>query len=132
MSLTQFASLLKQKRTTLKLSQSKVAELCYLSKSSYNHYENGNRLPTLETLFLLSNVLETDVNELILAIVYDTDVTDENKSQASSHKLKEASPSENKRQDGFIIGFNLLNQEEQQAIIDIIDSLLSAKTSDTK
>ena len=50
MNITRFATLLKQKRNALNLSQSKVAELCFLSKSSYNHYERGTRLPTLETL----------------------------------------------------------------------------------
>ena len=64
-----FAALLKQKRTTLHLSQSQVAKQCFIAKSSYNHFERGIRLPSLETLIRLCKVLKTDPSEFIYAII---------------------------------------------------------------
>ncbi len=124
MNTKKFGSLLKQKRTTLLLSQSKVAELCYLSKSTYNHYEHGLRLPTLETLLRLGEVLHTDVNEFIMALA-DADSNNENLTTYYSQENNSDILEESNGQYGFFIeNFKLLDKDQQKIVMDIIDSIL--------
>lgn len=124
-----FAALLKQKRTTLNLSQSKVAQLCYLSKSSYSHLERGIRFPSLETLIKLSEVLKTDPKEFIFAIISDDTTGEED---TSTGLIKEDTPSDTMYHESFIESFNLLAQHEQKAVVDIIDSIINSNKDNTK
>ena len=129
MNITKFATLLKQKRTALNLSQSKVAELCYLSKSSYNHYERGTRLPTLETLFQLSIILKTDLREFIDVLYSGNEIYVSNHSSIS---IQESIPSSSKYETSFTSTFSLLDQQEQKAIVDIMDSILYSNNKKIK
>lgn len=121
MNLSNFAALLKQKRTALHLSQSKVAQLCYMSKSSYSHFENGKRLPSLETMLKLCKILNTDLEEFI-GVLYSNDAKEEN--HESPGFLRENESVDSVYQSSFIATFNLLDQQGQKAIVDIIDSML--------
>lgn len=126
MNTKKFATLLKQKRTTLKYSQSKVAELCFLSKSSYNHLEHGKRFPSLDTLIRLSDILKTDPKELLSAILADENPDED---LASMDLLREDPPEESHYKNSFVNSFHLLTQDEQKAVLDIIDSLISSHTN---
>lgn len=116
-----FANLLKQKRTTLNISQSKVAKLCFLSKASYNHLERGIRLPSLETLIKLSQILYTEPSELLNAILSDLQYTPNNE------LIEEEPPnySSTSSQMDINTSFDLLDSFQRKAILDIIDSLLN-------
>ncbi|MBE5933409.1 MAG: helix-turn-helix transcriptional regulator [Lachnospiraceae bacterium] len=129
MNITRFATLLKQKRNALNLSQSKVAELCFLSKSSYNHYERGTRLPTLETLFQLSIILKTDLREFVDALYSDNELYVSN---YSTNLVEESTPTNSKYETSFTSTFSLLDQQEQKAIVDIMDSILYSNNKNIK
>lgn len=118
-----FANLIKQKRTTLNLSQSKVAKLCYLSKASYNHLEHGIRLPSLETLIKLSQALNSEPIELLNAILTDLD-----RSNYDKNLIQEKSPSYSNN-SSMNASFEQLNSFQQKAVLDIIDSLITINNS---
>ncbi len=122
-----FAALLKQRRTALHLSQSQVARQCFIAKSSYNHFERGIRLPSLETLIKLGTILKTDPSEFIYAIISeDTDNAGE------AELVEEASPLESSYKRKIDNSFDLLDQYQQKAVMDIIDSIISTNTDNIK
>ena len=124
-----FAALLKQKRTTLHLSQSQVAKQCFIAKSSYNHFERGIRLPSLETLIKLGSILKTDPSEFIYAIISDN----ENQAkEGSSELVEEDSPSESNYKRKIDTSLDLLNQYQQKTVLDIIDSIISTNANNVK
>ncbi len=121
MGIENFAHLLKKRRTALNLTQSKVAQLCYMSKSCYNHFENGKRLPSLNTLFHLSSALNTPLSEFMSAIQSE----DKSNSNPPDSEILREAPYNSYLQNKIIDSFCLLDEPEQKAVIDIIDSLLS-------
>lgn len=124
-----FAALLKQKRTNLHLSQSQVAKQCFIAKSSYNHFERGIRLPSLETLIRLGNVLKTDPSEFIYAIISEGTNSDNN---TETVILEESSPLESSYKRRIDNSFELLDQYQQKAVMDIIDSIISTNANNIK
>ena len=62
-----FANNLKKLRTEKGLSQRELAEQLYVTRTSVNRWECGNRLPDAEMITRLSEVLEVDVNILLNA-----------------------------------------------------------------
>lgn len=60
-----FKDMLKYLREQKGLSQEKLAELTKLSKSTISMYENGNREPKFETLELLADFFNVDMNTLL-------------------------------------------------------------------
>lgn len=122
-----FAALLKQRRTALHLSQSQVARQCFIAKSSYNHFERGIRLPSLETLIKLGTILKIDPSEFIYAIISeDTDNSGE------AELVEEDSPSESSYKSKIHSSFDLLDQYQQKAVMDIIDSIISTNADNIK
>lgn len=55
------------------LTQEKLAELCSLSSSHIGHIERGTRIPSLETVFAVSNVLDISFDSLLLDSFNDAD-----------------------------------------------------------
>ena len=62
-----FANNLKKLRTEKGLSQRELAEQLYVTRTSVNRWECGNRLPDAEMITRLSEVLDVDVNILLNA-----------------------------------------------------------------
>lgn len=60
-----FAKTLKKMRTEKGLSQRELAELLFVTRSTVNRWENGNRLPDAAMLSRLSRCLDVDVNTLL-------------------------------------------------------------------
>lgn len=61
---------LKELRTRMGLTQKQLGDLANVTKVSVCGYEKGNRTPNLETLIIISNVLNTTPNYLL-----DSDLT---------------------------------------------------------
>lgn len=60
-----FAKTLKKLRTEKGLSQRELAELLFVTRSTVNRWENGNRLPDAAMLSRLSRCLDVDVSTLL-------------------------------------------------------------------
>lgn len=54
MNYSAFARIIKAQRIAAGYNQAKVAELLYVSRSTYSHYEKGERIPSTETLIRMS------------------------------------------------------------------------------
>ena len=57
---------LKAKRRAAKLSQDQLAKKVQISVSYYGNIERGQRIPSIDTLVALANVLETSVDYLLV------------------------------------------------------------------
>ncbi len=69
MSQTTFATTLTEKRIAAGYTQSQAADLLYLSRSTYNHYENGTRIPSAEILIEISLLYKIDILDLLIPLV---------------------------------------------------------------
>lgn len=59
------ASLLKEKRVSLGMSQAELADEAGIDRKTVNRIENGHYSPTLETLIALSGALSVTTDELV-------------------------------------------------------------------
>ena len=69
-----FAENLKRIRTAKGLSQQKLAELIYVTRSTVARWESGSRLPDAVMIARLAQCLETDVNTLISAALESEEI----------------------------------------------------------
>lgn len=60
-----FADVLKQLRKREQLTQEELAKKLGMSKSSISMYENGNREPDYETLEVIADFFNVDINTLL-------------------------------------------------------------------
>jgi transcriptional regulator with XRE-family HTH domain len=63
-----FGNVLKEVRTTKKISQEKLAEFCDLDRTYISLLERGLRQPTLTTIFKVSKALDIAPSDLIKKI----------------------------------------------------------------
>ena len=56
---------LKAKRRAMKLSQAELAKAVQISMSFYGNIERGNRVPSIDTLVALANVLNVSTDYLL-------------------------------------------------------------------
>lgn len=122
----QFATLLRKKRILSGLSQYQVAQKCFLSRSSYNHFELGKRIPSLETLMRICSLLNANPMEFLCIITPD-DIKEENPDFTG---FLQHNKQLNLATDIYLLEiFKELFPEEQQAIIGIIDSIITNHSS---
>lgn len=56
---------LRHYRNCKNMSQQDLANQLYIARQTYNHYEKGKRMPPLETLIRISELLEVPIDELL-------------------------------------------------------------------
>ena len=117
-----FANTLAEKRTSAGYTQAQAADLLYISRSSYNHYEQGNRIPPLDVLIQISILFQTDPMEFLIPLV-PKEALHKFPNYAKSQNNKALSPTEAQ----LLSYFRSLNPSEQEAICNI--SLLLNKTN---
>ncbi|NLJ95878.1 MAG: helix-turn-helix transcriptional regulator [Clostridiales bacterium] len=59
-----FHNNLKLARKTRGYTQDEIAKLLNIAKSTYCHYENGNRKPNIDTLERIARILYISIDEL--------------------------------------------------------------------
>lgn len=64
-----FANIIKTQRTISGYNQSQAAKLLLLTRSSYQHYEAGRRMPSLETVIRMGALYRIHPVDLISALV---------------------------------------------------------------
>lgn len=57
---------IRKARKSKKMTQEQLGEFCSLSAAHIGHIERGTRIPSLETLFRISNVLHVSLDWLVL------------------------------------------------------------------
>ena len=115
-----FGDFLKEKRSETGFSQKKIAEILSISPSSYSHYENNTRVPSLDIIIQLSNIYNANPLDLIFLILsYDTITSN----ALLNHPYKNNSfCSDNEKI--LLNSFKCLPTKEQNIIIDITQSLV--------
>lgn len=58
-------------REKKRITQAELAEFCSLSTSHIGHIERGTRIPSLDTLFRISQVLQVSTDYLLLDVLPD-------------------------------------------------------------
>lgn len=58
---------LRKYRCGLGLTQSQLAQMLSLSVTAVSHYENSTRIPDIDSLVLLANILKIQVTDLLAA-----------------------------------------------------------------
>ncbi len=116
-----FSYVLTKKRIASGLTQTQVANSLYMSRSTYNHYERGFRIPSIETLIELSDLFKTDPFVLIAPLIYGGKdphyhiCTTKNTGEImelSSHEMS------------VITNYRLLNNKQRQVVDNLIISLI--------
>ena len=69
-SLAAYLRLLREKQG---LTQSEVADKLDMQRNTYSHYETGRNKPSVEQLYYLSKIFDTDIEKLVNVYVYRND-----------------------------------------------------------
>lgn len=114
-----FAKLIKQKREVLGLTQQKVADNLYISRSSYGLYETGERDPSIETLLNIAVLYDADLMELLHSLSnYKNWPYNAQYQKINPQEYAALSDSEQK----LLYDYNYLNQEQKEMVNSLINS----------
>lgn len=58
---------LKKFRCLHNMTQEDLANKVCISKSALSHYEIGRRMPDIDTLILMANILNVQINEMLIS-----------------------------------------------------------------
>lgn len=111
-----FAEILKEKRLESGYRQTQVAEELFISKSTYSHYETGERTPTIENLIKIAAFFNMNPMELLGSFISDKRSYSINYLNFM-HSGKYALSTKELR---LINDYGMLNTEEQAAIENMI------------
>lgn len=64
-----FSSVLTQQRKSAGLHQSQVADALFMSRSTYNHYEKGTRIPPIDAIIRISAFYRLNPLDLICTLI---------------------------------------------------------------
>ena len=76
MNTKEFATLIRNQRMQAGYSQTEASKLLFLARSTYNHFESGKRMPSMEVIFRIGALYCMDPIQLVSAIIPD-DIKDE-------------------------------------------------------
>lgn len=102
----QFASRLKEAREVRKMTQTRLAELLDVDRRVYNRWERGASVPQLDAVVRIAVVLQTSLDSLV------------------GLEPMTAPQIHNPRLQALTAQIDSLSDEEQQALIVLMDSLL--------
>ncbi|MGM3175628.1 helix-turn-helix transcriptional regulator [Dickeya lacustris] len=102
----QFAARLKEAREARKMTQARLAELLEVDRRVYNRWERGASVPQLDAVVRIAQVLQTSLDSLV--------------------GLEPMTPPQihNPRLQALVTQMDSLSDEDQQALIVLMDSLL--------
>ena len=108
LNMADLATQLKALRETRKLSQTRLAELIDVSPRVYNRWENGDATPHWDSILKIANVLGISLDELAGRTNQSDSIVINNQKLYELYKK-----------------VNILSDEDQQALIILLDSLIS-------
>ncbi|AKH64118.1 MULTISPECIES: helix-turn-helix transcriptional regulator [Photorhabdus] len=101
-----FATRLKEAREARKMTQARLAELLNVDRRVYNRWERGASVPQLDAVVRIAQVLQSSLDSLV--------------------GLEPMTPPQihNPRLQALVMQMDSLSDEDQQALIVLMDSLL--------
>lgn len=109
-----FGMVLAEKRIAAGYTQSKAADLLYLARSTYNHYESGIRIPSTEILIQMSILFKVDPMDLLSPLIPAEAM---NEFPLYSKIMSKNNLSSNEKK--IIAHYRCLDEEEQLAVLNI-------------
>lgn len=109
-----FGMVLAEKRIAAGYTQSKAADLLYLARSTYNHYESGIRIPSTEILIQMSILFKVDPMDLLSPLIPAEAM---NEFPLYSKIMPKNNLSSNEKK--IIAHYRCLDEEEQLAVLNI-------------
>ncbi len=113
-----FAAVLTEKRIAAGYTQAQAADALYLSRSTYNHYENGTRIPSAEVLVLISIKFKIDPIDLLIPLTPSGTTKD---LPLYANLLPNSKLSSKEKQ--ILAYYRCLEKEEQQALLNMANLL---------
>lgn len=109
-----FATILTEKRIAAGYTQAQAADAIYLSRSTYNHYENGTRMPSAEVLVQIAMCFKTDPMELLAPLISPDDLN-------NFPFYKNIFPNSNltTKEKQILAHYRCLEKDEQKAILNM-------------
>lgn len=115
-----FSFILTKKRIASGLTQTQVANSLYMSRSTYNHYERGFRIPSIETLIQLSDLFNVDPLILLTPLIYKNK---EHQHEIHNAKINETTILLSAQEAAMLSNYKLLDSHQKQVIDNLIASL---------
>ena len=103
----EFATRLRQARTTRKMTQTRLAELLKVDRRVYNRWERGGALPLLDTVVRIAQVLQISLDELV-----------------GLEPMSELPMIHNPKLHALLQKLDSLSDEDQQTLFVLMDSLM--------
>ncbi len=69
MSSKSFGEIIKEKRNMAGYTQSETADMLYITRSTYNHYEKGARTPSIDVLLRMARLYNLNPLDLLTPLI---------------------------------------------------------------
>lgn len=115
--------ILREQRIKAGYSQTEASKILFIDRSTYNHFESGKRIPSVEALIRISTLYHINPIDLLYAMTPDET---KNKHATYINYLKDGKYSLSHEELKFISDFNSLTKREKSAIFSFINILLDA------
>ncbi len=115
-----FAELLQKKREEFGYKQCEVAEMLYISNSTYSHYETGNRLPTIENLIKIAAVYNMNPMELLYTFTPDDIISDR---ETYFNFIRHGKYALSTKELNLLSDFNMLQTDQQNVVFNMVKLL---------
>ena len=116
--------ILKEKRNALGYTQSETADLLFITRSTYNHYEKGERTPPVEVLVRIAQLYKMNPLDFIAPLIPPEYLVDIYLPLQNLHYGYSNIQQKNKL---LVTTFNSLDIQEQNLIISLMQSLSKNK-----
>lgn len=115
-----FSELLREKRIAAGYSQAELADLLFMARASYNHFETGARIPTVDTLIRMSYICKVNPMEFLCSLIPE-DIEEENPAYAGF--LRENKYFTYETDTKFLSDYSRLSPPEKASISSIMNIL---------
>lgn len=119
----EFAAILREKRKAAGYNQTQVSAMLFLSRSTYNHFESGIRIPSIDVLIRISALYHINPMELINSLI---PIELEKQNPAYVNYIREPKYTLSAKELQFISCLSSLNDEEADAVLHIINTINKA------
>lgn len=112
--------ILKEKRNAVGYTQSETADLLFITRSTYNHYEKGERTPSVEVLVRIAQLYNMNPLDLIVPLIPSEYVMD---TYLPIQNLNYGYSTIQQKNTLLITTFNSLDISEQNLVIHLMQAL---------
>lgn len=124
MSIKDFAKILREQREQAGYTQTDISKKLFLARSTYNHFEAGKRIPSVENILRIASIYRID--PMILIAPFSPDKTISNKNPQYSEYENQFRQKPTSSDIELLSRFHSLTDDEQSAVTNMINLLHNA------